>query len=63
MTETVTDHTCAACGGKIVKVTDSKFSDDMRPAMIGPGSKSQYRETVSYHCGDCGIMYRFLPKR
>ncbi len=48
MPQRVTDSVCVVCGGKIVELLSGK---------------DQWHDVVSYHCGSCGLTYRFLPKR
>lgn len=31
------------------------------PLIIGPGSKGQFSDVTSFYCGDCGVVYKFLP--
>ncbi len=62
MPEKTSGHACVVCRGKIIEVTESEFDARTGPLIIGPGSVQQFQEKTSYHCGQCGIEYRFLPK-
>lgn len=57
-----TGRPCLVCDeGHIIQKTDRVFSDHYRPAIIGPGSASQYSDVTSFHCENCGVIYEFLP--
>ncbi|MDP2629754.1 MAG: hypothetical protein Q8P45_03625 [Candidatus Harrisonbacteria bacterium] len=56
-----TESRCRACSGAVVKVISRHYDPSSGPPIIGPGSRSQYSTSTSYHCGTCGLMYRFPP--
>jgi len=53
--------TCKVCDGKVIQVHSSRSNTDWRRAIVGPGSKNDTINKVSYHCESCGLCYQFLP--
>jgi len=64
MPEEQTDVTCIVCKiGKIVEVKTEEFDPATSPMIVGPGSRNQFQTRTSLHCGICGVVYQFLPKK
>lgn len=60
-TSATTDQ-CKVCGGSLAPDVTKEFDATLGPAIIGPGSRSQYRNvTHGYYCTVCGLKYKFPP--
>ncbi|MBI1957066.1 MAG: hypothetical protein HYS44_01240 [Candidatus Niyogibacteria bacterium] len=51
-----TGRWCTACGGMVMKNT---YRVQDGPLILGPGNRSH--EETEYHCGQCGVVYKFPP--
>jgi hypothetical protein len=60
--ENKTGVRCRVCEGEIIETVTQVFNQMYGPPIDGPGSKQQWSEKKEYHCGQCGIVYKFLPK-
>lgn len=52
---------CRVCAGSIAKRVRRLFDASSGPLIIGPGSRRQFYEDVSYDCVSCGLVYARPP--
>ncbi len=62
-TQRTTDSKCTGCKkGSIIEVRKRRTVYVPGPRVIGPGW-GHYEVDTTYHCGECGQSYTFLPKK
>lgn len=55
---------CIICGGPVLEEIQLIYDDPVDfSVIIEPIAQRQYRPATSYHCAQCGLMYKFPPPR
>jgi hypothetical protein len=54
---------CKVCQGEIMADEKEVFNSMFGPPIDGPGHEKQWSIKTEYYCGQCGIVYRFLPTK
>jgi len=58
----VFEGACRVCHGDLVEKIVHEFNPASGPAIIGPGSKGQFRDVSrGFYCKQCGLKYEFVP--
>lgn len=64
--ERAVEACCVVCGERLLERSELPYIPAVSSNLIGPGSRNVAteadRRVLGYHCGNCGLEYRQLPR-